>query len=61
MNFYDKFVDRFQNLSKVKNPVDSKGLIISERFQKKTFREYDAILLTMLYVKVFHTMVSQKF
>ena len=42
MDFYDKFVDRFQDLSKVKNPAFSKtkGLIITKSFQKKMMRSY---------------------
>ena len=39
MEFYDKLVDIFQEVSKVKNPdTKAKGLIIiTESFQKKMF------------------------
>ena len=45
MEFYDKLVDRFQDLSKVNNLSVNK--------------EYDAVTLIMLYLKVLHDMVSQ--
>ena len=49
MEFYRKFVDRFQDLSKVKNPA----------VKRKCFGEYDAVTLTMLYLKVLRDIVSQ--
>ena len=47
MDFYDKFVDRFQNLSKVKNSVvqQAEGLMITYSFQKKMFCHIDHALL----------------
>ena len=59
MEFYGKFADRFHDLLKVNEPCSQqgKGLIIT--FDRKCFEEYDAVILTMLYLKVLHDMVSQ--
>ena len=54
MESYEKFVDRFQILSKEKNPVFSKGILI----KRKCFGEYDAVTSAMLYLKFFDDMVS---
>ena len=61
MEFYDKFEDRLQDISKVKNPAVSKAKVkqLLRAFKRKCFREYDAVTLTMLYLKVLHDMVSQ--
>ena len=61
MEFYDKYVDRFQYLSKVKNPAVSKVKVqqLLRAFKRKCFGAYDAVTLTMLYLKVLHDMVSQ--
>ena len=61
MEFYDKFVDRFQDLPKVKNPAFSKPKVYQSvrAFKRKCFGEYDFVTLTMLYLKVLHDMVSQ--
>ena len=61
MEFYDKFEDRLQDISKVKNPAVSKAKVkqLLRAFKRKCFREYDAVTLTMLYLKVLHDMVLQ--
>ena len=61
MEFYDKFVDRVHDLSKVKNPAVTKAKVqkLLRAFKRKCFKEYDAVTLTMLYSKVVHDMVSQ--
>ena len=45
MEFYDKFVDRFQDISTVKNPavsnVEVKQLLTA--FKKKVLGEYEAV------------------
>ena len=63
MEFYDKFVDRFQDKSKEKNPAASKAKLwhLLRAFKRKCLRKYDAVTLTMLHLKVFHDMVSQNF
>ena len=59
MESYDKCVDRFQDISKVKNPAVSKAKALLKIFKRKCFGEYDTVTLTMLYVKVLHDMLSQ--
>ena len=62
MGFYDKFVDRFQDISKVKtNPAVSKARSSNylEPSKENVLGEYDAVTLTMLYFKVLHGMVLQ--
>ena len=59
MEFYDKLVDRFQDLLKVKNSAVSKAKVKSLLKAFKSFGEYDAVTVTMLYLKVLHDMVSQ--
>ena len=61
MYLYDKFVDRFQDLSKVKNPAVRKAKVqqLLTTFKRKCFGGYDGVTLTMLYLKVLHVMVSQ--
>ena len=49
MEFYDKFVDRFQDISKVKNYAVSNYL---EPSKENVLREYDVVTLTMRYLKV---------
>lgn len=48
IEFYDKFEDIFFDQSKGKNPVFTK---------RKCFGEYDAVALTMSFLKVVHGMV----
>ena len=58
MEFYDKLVERFHDLLKVKNPAVTKlKLLIT--FYRKCFEEYDPVTLIMLYVKVLHDMVPK--
>ena len=61
MEFYDKLVDRFQDMLKVKNSSVSKAKVKSllKAFKRKCFGKYDAVTVTMLYLKVLHEMVSQ--
>ena len=61
MEFYDKFVDRFENISKVRNPAVSKAKVyqLLRAIKRKCFGEYDAVTLNMLYLKVLHDMVLQ--
>ena len=61
MKPYDKFVDRFQDLSKEPNLAVSKAEVsqLLRASKRKCFGEYDAITLTMLYLKVLYDMVSQ--
>ena len=61
MKFYDKFVDRFKDISKVKNPAVSnkRSSNYLEPSKENISGEYDAVTLTMLYFKVLHDMVSQ--
>ena len=61
MEFYDKLVDRFQDMFKVKNSSVSKAKVKSllKAFKRKCFGKYDAVTVTMLYLKVLHDMVSQ--
>ena len=61
MEFYYKFVDRLQDISKVKIPAVSKAIRSSnylEPSKESVLGGYDAVTLTMLYLKV-HDMVSQ--
>ena len=61
MEFYDKYVDRFQDLSKLKNPAVRKAKVyqLLRAFKRKCYREYDAVTLSMLYLEVILDMVSQ--
>ena len=54
-------MNRFQNISKVKNPAVSKERSSNylEPSKENILGEYDVVILTMLYMKVFHDMVSQ--
>ena len=61
MEFCNKFVDRFQDIPKVKNPAVRKAKVFSnylERSKENVLRKYDAVILTMLYLKVLHYMLS---
>ena len=58
MEFYDKFVDRFQDFSKVKNPTFSIANYLQPS-KENVLEEYHTVTLTMLYFKVLHDMVSQ--
>ena len=60
MEFYHKFVDRFQDMSKVKNPAVSKRSSNYLEFSKETFwQKYNTVTLTMAYLEVLHDMLSQ--
>ena len=61
MEFYDKFVDRFQDISKVKIPGvrRQRSSNYLEPLKENVLGEYDAVTLTMLYLKVLQDMVSQ--
>ena len=61
MEFYDKFVDRFQVISKVKNPAVSKAKSSNylEPSKGNVLREYDAVTLTMRYFMIlFHKILK---
>ena len=60
MELYDKFEDRFQNISKLKNPAVSKARSSSylKPPKENALGVYDVVTLTMLYLKVLHDMVS---
>ena len=62
MEFCVKFVDRFQDISKVKDPAVSKAGSSNylEPFSKENvLGEYDAVTLTILHLKVLYDIVSQ--
>ena len=61
MEFSDKFVDKFQDTSKIKNPAVSKPKSTNylEPSKENVLEEYNAVTLTMLYLKVLNDMVSQ--
>ena len=61
MAFYDKFVDRFQDMTEINNPAVSKAKVwkLLRAFKRKFFGEYDAIKLTKIYWNVHHDMVSK--
>ena len=54
MEFYGKFVGRFQDISKVKNPAASKANSSNfwELSKENNLGEYHAITLAMPYLKV---------
>ena len=59
MDFHDKFVNRFQVLSKESCCPQGEGLIIILRASKgKCFGKYDAVTLTMPYLNVLHDMAQ---
>ena len=55
------FAVRFQDMSKVKNPLSAKQRSSNylEPSKEKVLGEYDAVALTMLYMKVLQDLVSQ--
>ena len=61
MEFCDKFLDRFENMSKVKNPAVRKAKVyqLLRAIKRKCFGENDAVTLNMLYLKVLRDMVLQ--
>ena len=61
MEFYDKFVDKSQDLSEVKNLLSARQMSNNylELSKRKCFWEYDAVTLTMIYLKVLHNIISQ--
>ena len=61
MEFYDKFADRFQDISKVRIMLSAKQRSSNylEPSKENVLEEYDPVALTMLYLKVLHNMVSQ--
>ena len=60
MDFYDKLVDRCQDLSKESYCHQGKGLIITGTSERKCLREYDAVTLTMSNLNVPHFMVQKQ-
>ena len=55
MEFYDKFVDRFQDMPKVKIPAVSKcqrSRNYLEPSKENVLCEYDGVILTMFYLKI---------
>ena len=63
MEIYDKFVDRLQDLSIVKNPGVSKAKVLQlvDAFKRKNFGEYDTVTLTIFYLEFRHDKVSQNY
>ena len=62
MEVYDKFVDRFQGLSKESCFHQGEALISTKSAPvRKCVWEYDAIKFTMIYLKVLYDMVPQNF
>ena len=59
MEFYDKFVDRLLDQSKVKNAAFSKSNNYLELSKKTVLWNNHSVTLTMIYLKVLHDMVSQ--
>ena len=57
MEFYDKLVERFQDLSKGLSKAKVEQLL--RAFKRKYFGEDDAVSLIILYLKVLHDMVTQ--
>ena len=52
--------DSFYDLSEVKNlAVRKTQFYLLRTFKRKCFGEYDTVTLTMVYMNVFHDMVSQ--
>ena len=54
MEFYDKFADKFQDISNIKNTAISKAKSGNylEPSNENVLGEYDAVTLTRLYLKV---------
>ena len=61
MEFSDKLVDRFQDISKVKNHAVNKTKVwqLLRPSKENVLRDYDAVTLTMLYLNVLPDMASQ--
>ena len=61
MEFYEKIVDKFLDISKVKNPAVSKAKVLQllRAFKENILGEYDAVTLTMLYLKFLRYMISK--
>ena len=61
MEFYDKFVDRFQDISKVKNPAVSKAKVwqLLRAFKVKYFGGISCCHIDHALLKVSYDMVSQ--
>ena len=59
MEFYKKFVDRFQDLSKESCSHQGEGLIITQSLQEKGFGKFDAVTLTIHYLNVLRGMDLQ--
>ena len=60
MEFYDKFVDRFLELSKVNNPnfSNTKAWQILRTFDSKFLGKHDVFTLTMLYMNGPHKILK---
>ena len=67
MGFYDKFADKFQDISNIKNTAISKAKSGNylEPSKENVLGEYDAVTLTRLYLKVlmiwFHKVLKLTF
>ena len=61
MELYDKLVDRFQKISKIKNPAVARQMTSNylEPLKENILGEYDAVIVITLYLRVLHDMVSQ--
>ena len=60
MEFCDKFMDRFQDISKVNNSaVKAKIQQLLGAFKRKCFWKFDPDTLTMPYLEILLDMVSQ--
>ena len=57
--FYNKFVGRLQGLSKILESARQRSNNYLELSKENVFWEYDAVALTILYLKFFHDIVSQ--
>ena len=59
MEFYDKFLDRFQAISEVKiTLLSERSSNYLEFLKENVLGENDGVTLTMLYLKVLHDMFS---
>ena len=63
MKFYHKFVDKFQDIQKERILLSprQKSSSYLEPSKENIFGEYDAVTLTMLYLKVLRDIVSEIF
>ena len=59
MEFYDKFVDRFQDMKRILLSARQRSSNYLGPSKENILGEYDAVTLTMLWLKVLHDLVSQ--